>query len=104
MYVWNLWVFHYEVTEHRTLPSFTDRIFRGTGRANLSLHNYTAFANLLALPFVKPLGIVAAFNAVYLTVTVLTAYAMFLLARRFCANDPRSPGFRGWGSRGHRFS
>jgi hypothetical protein len=88
VYVWNLWVFHYEVTEHRTLPYFTDRIFRGTGRANLSLHNYTAFANLLALPFVTPFGIIAAFNAVYLTMTVLTAYAMFLLARRFCANDP----------------
>ena len=50
VYVWNLWVFQYEVLEHRTLPYFTDRIFRATGRANLSLHNYTAFANIIALP------------------------------------------------------
>lgn len=87
VYVWNLWVFQYEVLEHRTLPYFTDRIFRGTGRANLSLHNYTAFANVLALPLVRSLGIVATFNAVYLGITVITAYAMFLLARVFCADD-----------------
>ena len=88
VYVWNLWVFHYEALEHRTLPYFTDRIFRATGRANLSLHNYTAFANLLALPFVEPFGIIATFNLVYLAMTVLTAYAMFLLARRLCEGDP----------------
>jgi hypothetical protein len=88
VYVWNLWVFQYEVLDHRTLPYFTDRIFRATGRANLSLHNYTAFANVLALPLVRPLGIVATFNLVYLAMTVLTAYAMFLLARMFCGKDP----------------
>jgi hypothetical protein len=57
VYVWNLWVFQYEVLDHRTMPYFTDRIFRATGRANLSLHNYTVFAlqrrfYLLGLPFV----------------------------------------------------
>ena len=88
VYVWNLWVFQYEVLDHRTMPYFTDRIFRATGRANLSLHNYTAFANVLALPLVRPFGIVATFNLVYLLMTVVTAYAMFLLARRFCARDP----------------
>jgi hypothetical protein len=88
VYVWNLWVFQYEVLEHRTLPYFTDRIFRATGRTNLSLHNYTAFANLLALPFVQRFGIIATFNVVYLAMTVLTAYAMFLLARRLCGDDP----------------
>ena len=88
VYVWNLWVFKYEVLEHRTLPYFTDRIFRAIGRTNLSLHNYTAFANLIALPFVRPLGIVATFNLVYLAMTVFSAYAMFLLARRFCSGDP----------------
>jgi hypothetical protein len=88
VYVWNLWVFQYEALEHRTLPYFTDRIFRSTGRANLSLHNYTAFANLLALPFVQSFGIIATFNVVYLAMTVLTAYAMFLLARRLCGDDP----------------
>ena len=87
VYVWNLWVFQYEVLDHRTMPYFTDRIFRATGRANLSLHNYTVFANVLALPLVRPFGIVATFNLVYLLMTVVTAYAMFLLARAFTAHD-----------------
>ena len=88
VYVWNLWVFQYEVLNHRTLPYFTDRIFRASGRANLSLHNYTAFANVLALPLVRSFGIVATFNLVYLAMSVFTAYAMFRLARTFCADDP----------------
>ena len=36
----------------------------------------------------RPLGIVATFNLVYLEMTVFSAYAMFLLARRFCSGDP----------------
>src|SRR5262245_20555638 len=82
VYVWNLWVFQHELIDHRTLPYFTGKIFASNGgRANLSLHNYTTFANLLALPFVRFLGVVATFNLVYLCLTVLAAYAMFLLAR-----------------------
>jgi hypothetical protein len=81
VYVWNLWVFQHELLDHRTLPYFTGTIFASTGPANLSLHNYTTFANLLALPFVRFLGVVATFNLVYLSLTVLAAYAMFLLAR-----------------------
>jgi hypothetical protein len=82
-----MWVFQHEVLDHRTLPYFTDRIFRGTGRTNLSLHNYTAFANVLGLPLVKLLGIVRTFNVVYLVLTVLTGFAMFLLARRWTDGD-----------------
>jgi hypothetical protein len=52
------------------------------------LHNYTAFANVLALPLVRSVGVVATFNLVYLAMAVFTAYAMFLLARRFCGGDP----------------
>ena len=81
VYVWNLWVFQHELIDHRTLPYFTVQIFASTGPANLSLHNYTTFANLLALPFVRFLGVVATFNLVYLCLTVLAAYGMFLLAR-----------------------
>lgn len=87
VYVWNLWVFQHEALEHRTLPYFTDTIFHSTGRANLSLHNYTAFANVLALPFVRRFGVVPTFNAVYVCLTLLTAYAMFLLARRLSHGD-----------------
>src|SRR5918995_2444256 len=81
VYVWNQWVFQHELVENRSLPYFTGKIFSLTPKANLSLHNYTTFANLLALPLIPRLGVVAAFNVVFLTLTVLTAYAMFLLAR-----------------------
>jgi hypothetical protein len=81
VYVWNQWVFQHELVENRSLPYFTGKIFSLTPKANLSLHNYTTFANLLALPLLPRLGVVATFNVVFLVLTVLTAYAMFLLAR-----------------------
>ena len=87
VYVWNLWVFQHELIDHRTSPYFTGRIFAATGRANLSLHNYTAFANVLALPLVRVLGVVATFNIVYLTLTVLAAHAMYLLAMKLSDGD-----------------
>jgi hypothetical protein len=81
VYVWNQWVFQHEILAHHANPYFTDRILALTGPANLSLNNYTTFANLLALPLVGFLGVVATFNMVYLVMTVFSGYAMFLLAR-----------------------
>jgi hypothetical protein len=81
VYVWNQWVFQHELVENRSLPYFTGKIFSLTPKANLSLHNYTTFANLLALPLIPRFGVIATFNIVFLALTVLTAYAMFLLAR-----------------------
>jgi hypothetical protein len=81
VYVWNQWVFQHEVLVHGRLPFFTDSIFSLTQEANLSLHNYTAFQDLLALPLSGVLGVVATFNVVFLFMSVLTAYATFLLAR-----------------------
>ena len=81
VYVWNQWVFQHEVLAEGHFPYFTDKIFSLTGRANLSLHNYTAFQDLIALPLMGWLGVVATFNMVHLLMTVLTAYATFLLAR-----------------------
>jgi hypothetical protein len=83
VYVWNQWVFHHELVVQRAHPYFTSMIFAASGRADLALHNYTSFANLLALPLVSWLGVVASFNVVYLAMQVITAYAMFRLARRF---------------------
>jgi hypothetical protein len=90
VYVWNQWVFRHELLVNHSLPYFTDSIFAFTGPANLSLHNYTTFQNLLALPLMDLLGVVATFNVVYLLVTVLTAYATFLLARHETGRDPES--------------
>jgi len=81
VYVWNQWVFRHEVLQEGHLPYFTDRIFALTEPTNLSLHNYTAFQNLLALPLIGILGVVTTFNVIYLLMTVLTAYATFLLAK-----------------------
>ena len=81
VYVWNQWVFRHELlNEH--LPLFTREIFSLTrpGRpANLSLHNYTIFQDLLALPLLGTLGTVTTFNVVYLLMTVITGYATFRL-------------------------
>ena len=82
VYVWNQWVFQHEILDNHRSPYFTDKILSLRGRrANLSLHNYTAFQDLLALPLQPWLGVVAAFNTVYLLMTVLTGYATFLLVR-----------------------
>ena len=90
VYVWNQWVFQHEILVHRRLPFFTDSIFSMTQEANLSLHNYTAFQNLLALPLSGLLGVVATFNVVFLFMSVLTAYATFLLARHVTGRSAES--------------
>ena len=81
VYVWNQWVFQHEILVHGNLPYFTDAIFSPGQAANLSLHNYTAFQDLLALPLTPLFGVVATFNLVFLLMSVLTAYSTFLLAR-----------------------
>jgi hypothetical protein len=82
VYIWNQWVFRRALVEAHRLPYFTDAIFSLSGSdANLSLHNYTPFQDLIALPFIQTLGVVATFNMVMLAMSVLTAFALFLLAR-----------------------
>lgn len=90
VYVWNQWVFQHEILVHRRLPFFTDSIFSLSQEANLSLHNYTAFQDLIALPLSGLLGVVATFNVVFLFMSVLTAYATFLLARHVTGRTTES--------------
>jgi hypothetical protein len=82
VYVWNQWVFQHELIDRRSLPYYTETIFASGPPANLSLHNYTTFQNVLALPLIRMIGVIPAFNIVGLLMSVLTAYATFLLARR----------------------
>jgi hypothetical protein len=82
VYVWNIWVFHRELVERHAFPLFTSTIFALDGGADLSQHNYTIFANVLALPIVPLTGVVGAFNVVYVLQHVLAATAAFALARR----------------------
>jgi hypothetical protein len=90
VYVWNTWVFQHELQQGR-LPFYTTAIFSGTqtevGPANLSLHNYTTAANVLALPLIPQVGLIAAFNLVFLFNIALSGYAAYLLARDLCGRD-----------------
>ena len=80
-YVWNTWVFRYEL-EHHHSPFYTDRILAFEPRADLSLHNYTVFLDLVALPLQRVAGVVAAYNIAFLINIPLLGLGMFLLARR----------------------
>lgn len=82
VYVWNTWVFRHELIDLHHSPFYTESILTLTGPADLSLHNYTVFADLLALPLQPLLGVVAAFNITYLLNVPLVGLGMFLLARR----------------------
>ena len=80
VYVWNQWVFRHEVVDQHSLPLFTREIFSLSRPANLSLHNYTIFQDLIALPLLQLFGVITTFNIVYLLMVVLSGYAMFRLA------------------------
>ena len=82
VYVWNHWVFHHELVEKGSFPYFTDTLFGPDQQTDLSLHNYTTFADLLAVPLRSFLSVVGAFNVVYLVLMVLGAYTTFLLAHQ----------------------
>jgi hypothetical protein len=84
VYVWNQWVFRHEAVLGNN-PLTTDQILSLTQRADLSQHNYTAFQDLLAFPFMPWLGVVATFNLVLLVTTVLTALMTYALVRRVTA-------------------
>jgi hypothetical protein len=81
VYVWNMWVFRHEVLEGAS-PLHTSAIFSLSQGADLSLHNYTTFANLLGLPLMGLVGVVASFNLVYIFNVALAGFGMYLLARR----------------------
>ena len=80
VYVWNQWVFQFEATQRHN-PLTTDQILSLTQRVNLTQHNYTAFLDAIALPLIPWLGVVAAFNVVYLLSTILTAWCTYALVR-----------------------
>jgi hypothetical protein len=81
VYVWNQWVFHHELVNAHN-PLSTQKILSLTDRVDLSQHNYTAFLDVLALPLINRLGLIAAFNVVFLLMTVLNALFAYGLARQ----------------------
>jgi hypothetical protein len=80
-YVWNLWAFQREAAAGHPWAFRTASILSLSGPADLSLHNYTVFADVVGLALQKRLGLVASFNVIYLALQASSAYAMFLLAR-----------------------
>jgi hypothetical protein len=92
VYVWNAWVFQHELAQGR-LPFYTSSIFGGTDPAvpaNLGLHNYTTAANVLAWPLIPVVGLVAAFNLVFLFNIALSGWAAYLLARDLTEREPEA--------------
>ena len=92
VYVWNVWVFTHELHQGR-LPFYTSSIFAGppdAAPANLSLHNYTTAANVLAWPLIPLVGLVAAFNLVFLFNIALSGYAAWLLTRSMTGRETES--------------
>ena len=89
-YVWNLWVFRHEIVAHRRFPLFTHEILALAPPVDLSLHNYTLFANTLAFPLLPFLGVTVTFNVVFLAISALTAWTMYLLARRVVGPSPEA--------------
>ncbi len=79
VYVWNLWVFRHEILAGNS-PLTTSSILSLDTPVDLSLHNYTIFSNLLALPLQQVVGLVASYNVLVLFNLVAAAFAMFLLA------------------------
>ena len=92
VYVWNTWVFQHELQQGR-LPFYTSSILSGTpdaAPANLSLHNYTTFSNVLAWPLIPLVGLVTAFNLIFLFNIALSGYAAYLLARNYSGLEAES--------------
>jgi hypothetical protein len=90
IYVWNLWVFSHEIFANGASPLRTMEILPLAGPTDLSLHNYTVFSNLLAMPLLNWLGLVRTFNVVYLLNAALAGFGLYLLAFRLTRRIPES--------------
>src|SRR5262245_48228714 len=72
VYVWNPWVFRHEIVEDHHTPFWTETILPLQGGADLSLHNYTVWTDLVALPLQQFMDTIAAFNVVFIFNAALT--------------------------------
>ena len=89
VYVWNLWHFRHQVLGGKP-PFFTDVVLSLTQGTDLSLHNYTTFANILALPLIPLFGLTATFNIICIGLTILTAVCTYLLALHTIGRAPEA--------------
>jgi hypothetical protein len=89
VYIWNMWVFRHQLLEGDT-PFRTLEILSLGGPADLSLHNYTVFANVLALPFLSLFGVARTFNLIYLLNVALAGFGAYLLIRKITQRPAES--------------
>nr|MBA3948883.1 hypothetical protein [Acidobacteriota bacterium] len=87
VYVWNIWVFRHEILEHQRFPFYTAEILSLASPTPLTPHNYTTFANLLAFFVLPAAGVVRTFNGLLILSAALSAYALYLLARKRSGDD-----------------
>ncbi len=82
VYVWNTWVFRHELVDRHRSPFDTQTVLALDETADLSLHNYTVFLDVVALPLQPLVGVITAFNLAFLIDIPLIGIGMYLLARR----------------------
>jgi len=82
VYIWNFWVFGYELLHRHHDPFSTELIFAYTGASDFALHNYAAVSGLLGIPLVPLFGLIGAFNVVLISVVAASGWGAFILARR----------------------
>lgn len=87
VYVWNLWVFRYELLVEHANPLWTSRILYPGPPIDLALHNYTIFQDAIAFVLVPLVGLVGAFNLTWVFMQALSGFGVFLLARRQTERD-----------------
>jgi hypothetical protein len=88
VYVWNIWVFRHEIVNHHRLPFLTSEILALSQPVPLALHNYTTFANLLALPLIPIFGVLKTFNLLVMAAGVMSGFVMYLYARMRTSDAP----------------
>lgn len=90
VYVWNLWNFRHELVDLGRNPLSTSSVFSLTPRPNLSAHNYTPLADVLALPLLPVLGPVATYNLLLMVLVAANGWAAWLLIRHVTGKTAES--------------
>jgi hypothetical protein len=82
VYLWNIWHFRHRILDLGASPFLTTGILAAGETTNLALHNYSVFADLVAMPLQSFASVVTSFNVVYVLNVALAGLGMFLLAHR----------------------
>jgi hypothetical protein len=87
-FVWNLWWFKHAIFDLHTSPLYTQFIFYPLG-VSLVLYTLNILNDVLALPLLPLLGLVATSNVILIFSFVISGYGAYLLVR-YLLNAPRT--------------